>query len=143
MRSLRKFALVSAALGAGLLAACDEDVTSGSRSDAADAPADLLAQGPPDVPPFQVDTGPLPDGFYDRAPPPLPAGCPGMGTVPRLAQFGLWNAKLAELPTAVHVAPCVAQHCPHAETIIGKIRAKCGVEVIEGTHPFAPENIFG
>jgi hypothetical protein len=78
MRSLRKFALVSAALGAGLLAACDEDVTSGSRSDAADAPADLLAQGPPDVPPFQVDTGPLPDGFYDRAPPPLPAGCPAV-----------------------------------------------------------------
>ena len=70
-------------------------------------------------------------------------GCPGMGTIPRLAQFGLWNAKLAEIPTKVHIAPCVKDHCPYAETIITKIKAKTGVEVIEGTHPFMPENIYG
>jgi predicted metal-binding protein len=69
-------------------------------------------------------------------------GCPGMGTVPRLASFGLWNAKLGEIPTKVHVAPCVTQHCPYAETIIKKIKAKTAVEVIEGAHPFMPENIF-
>ena len=76
MRSLRKFALISAALGAGLLAACEEDGTSGPRSDAADAPADLSPQGTPDVPPFQIDTGPPVDGFSDLPPVPLPAGCP-------------------------------------------------------------------
>ena len=69
-------------------------------------------------------------------------GCPGVGTIPRLANFGLWNAKLQEQPTKVHIAPCVTQHCPYSETIISKIRAKAGVEVIEGTHPYLPENIF-
>ncbi len=69
-------------------------------------------------------------------------GCPGMGTVPRLAQFDLWNSKLREIPTKVHIAPCVAMHCPYSETIIKKIKAKTAVEVIEGTHPFLPENIF-
>lgn len=70
-------------------------------------------------------------------------GCPGMGTVVRLAQLSLWNAKLEEQPTKIHIAPCVAQHCPYSETIIKKIKAKAGVEVIIGTHPFQPENIFG
>jgi len=70
-------------------------------------------------------------------------GCPGMGTVPRLAQFGLWNAKLQEIPTKLHIAPCVMDHCPYAETIIRKIKAKTAVEVILGTHPFMPENIYG
>ena len=70
-------------------------------------------------------------------------GCPGMGTVPRLANFGLWNAKLGEKPTKVHIAPCVTQHCPYSETIINKIKATTAVEVIEGTHPFMPENIYG
>jgi predicted metal-binding protein len=69
-------------------------------------------------------------------------GCPGMGAIPRLANFGLWNSKLDEQPTKVHIAPCVTQHCPYSETIISKIKAKAGVEVIEGTHPFLPENIF-
>jgi predicted metal-binding protein len=66
-----------------------------------------------------------------------------MGTVPRLANFGLWNAKLGEKPTKVHIAPCVTQHCPYSETIINKIKATTAVEVIEGTHPFMPENIYG
>ena len=69
-------------------------------------------------------------------------GCPGMGTIPRLAQFGLWNAKLAEIPTKVHIAPCVVDHCPYSETLIKKIKAKAGVEVVIGTHPYIPENIF-
>lgn len=69
-------------------------------------------------------------------------GCPGMGIVPRMAQFKLWNAPMKEIPTKVHVAPCVTQHCPHAETLLKKIHAKAGVPVIEGTHPFLPENIY-
>jgi len=30
----------------------------------------------------------------------------------------------------------------YQETIIKKIKAKSGVEVILGTHPYLPENIF-
>ncbi len=69
-------------------------------------------------------------------------GCPGMGTVPRLAQLGLWNSKMQEIPTKVHVAPCVTKHCPYAETIVNKIKKVTAVEVIEGAHPYLPSGIF-
>ncbi|MFH1980741.1 MAG: CGGC domain-containing protein [Pseudomonadota bacterium] len=68
--------------------------------------------------------------------------CPGAGIVPRLAQVKLWNMPLGEKPTKVHVAACLADHCPHKDTIIGKIKAKAGIEVIVGTHPYMPENIY-
>ena len=68
--------------------------------------------------------------------------CPGAAIVTRLAQVSLWNKPLGEHVTKVHIAPCVLDHCPHGETLIRKIKAKAGVEVIEGTHPFMPENIF-
>lgn len=68
--------------------------------------------------------------------------CPGAGIVPRLAQFSLWNKPMDEKPTKVHIAPCITDHCIHKETLIKKIKAKAGVEVIEGTHPYIPENIF-
>lgn len=64
------------------------------------------------------------------------------GVVTRLAQINLWNQPMAERPTKVHVAPCITDHCPYSETIIKKIRAKAGVEVIEGTHPYKPDAIF-
>ncbi|ACL03959.1 CGGC domain-containing protein [Desulfatibacillum aliphaticivorans] len=69
-------------------------------------------------------------------------GCPGVAIVTRMAQFKLWNAPMEEKPTKVHIAPCIVDHCPHKETLIAKIKAKAGVEVIEGTHPFKPDNIY-
>ena len=68
--------------------------------------------------------------------------CPGASIVPRLAQVNLWNKPWGEKVTKIHVGPCLVDHCPHKETIINKIKAKSGVEVIEGTHPYKPENIF-
>ena len=68
--------------------------------------------------------------------------CPGATVVTRLAQMNLWNAPMNEKPTKVHVGPCLSMHCPHKETIINKIKAKSGIEVVEGTHPYLPENIF-
>ena len=68
--------------------------------------------------------------------------CPGATIVTRLAQVNLWNAHMNEKPTKVHIAPCITDHCPHKETIINKIKAKAGIEVIEGTHPYKPDNIF-
>ncbi len=68
--------------------------------------------------------------------------CPGVAIVTRMAQINLWNNPMDERPTKVHIAPCIIDHCPHSETIIHKIKAKAGVEVIEGTHPFKPQDIF-
>jgi hypothetical protein len=44
--------------------------------------------------------------------------------------------------TKIHVGPCIADHCPHKDVILNKIKAKSGVEVIEGTHPYKPDHIF-
>jgi predicted metal-binding protein len=68
--------------------------------------------------------------------------CPGAAIIPRLAQMSLWNKPMDEKPTKVHIAPCIVDHCPYKEPMINKIKAKSGVEVIEGTHPYKPENIF-
>ncbi len=69
-------------------------------------------------------------------------GCPGQGVVVRMAQMNLWNAPLGEKPTVVHIAPCLMDHCPYAETLVAKIKAKAGVDVVMGTHPFIPNDIF-
>jgi len=69
-------------------------------------------------------------------------GCPGAGIVTRLMQVKLWNMPLDEKPTAVHIGPCIGDHCPEADTIITKIQVKSGVPVVEGTHPYVPGNIF-
>lgn len=55
--------------------------------------------------------------------------------------FGCKNT-MDDICIRVHIAPCVTMHCPYSETIISKIKAKTGVEVIEGKHPFMPENIY-
>ena len=68
--------------------------------------------------------------------------CPGSAVVTRLAQMSLWNKPMGESVTAIHIGPCLTMHCPYAETIIKKVKAKSGVPVVEGTHPYLPDNIF-
>ncbi|MGB9615736.1 MAG: CGGC domain-containing protein [Desulfomonilaceae bacterium] len=68
--------------------------------------------------------------------------CPGATVVTRLAQVKLWNNPLGENITKIHLGPCITDHCPYKETILAKARAKSGVEVIEGTHPYKPSDIF-
>lgn len=68
--------------------------------------------------------------------------CPGATIVTRLAQLKLWNAPQGVKPTKIHLGPCLVDHCPYKDSIIKKIRAKSGIEVIEGTHPYKPEDIF-
>ncbi|MEF2146214.1 MAG: CGGC domain-containing protein [Desulfovibrionaceae bacterium] len=69
-------------------------------------------------------------------------GCPGQGMVMRMAQMKLWNAPMGEIPTRLHVAPCLTKHCPHAETLIAKIQKTSGIPVVLGTHPYLPSDIF-
>jgi predicted metal-binding protein len=68
--------------------------------------------------------------------------CPGAAIITRLAQVKLWNAPMDEKPTKIHVGPCLIDHCPYGDEIVVKIQAKSGIEVILGTHPYIPENIF-
>ncbi len=68
--------------------------------------------------------------------------CPGQAIVPRLALQKLWNTAVDEHVTKIHIGPCVADHCPYSETLIEKIKAKSGVEVVIGAHPYLPEDIF-
>ncbi len=68
--------------------------------------------------------------------------CPGASVVTRLAQVKLWNMPMNEKPTKVHIAPCLMDHCPYADEIITKIVNKAGCEVVEGTHPYMPNDIF-
>lgn len=69
-------------------------------------------------------------------------GCPGASIVPRLAQVKLWNLPFEEKPTAVHIATCLYDQCPYADDLATIITAKAGVEVVPGSHPYTPENIF-
>jgi predicted metal-binding protein len=59
--------------------------------------------------------------------------CPGKTLVPRLAL--LWNSPLGEEPTKIHLAPCVVK-CPHGRSIAEEVKSRCGIEIIEGTHPY-------
>ena len=68
--------------------------------------------------------------------------CPGQGVVVRMAQCKAWNAPMGEKPTVVHIAPCLSMHCPHKDTLMAKITAKAGCRVVEGAHPYLPEDIF-
>jgi len=63
--------------------------------------------------------------------------CPGATIVTRLAQVNLWNK-----PMEIHIGPCIIDYCPYKDAIVSKIKSKSGVEVIEGAHPYKPENIF-
>lgn len=68
--------------------------------------------------------------------------CPGASTITRLVQLKLWNVPMNEKPTKVHIAPCILDHCPYKDVLIAKVRKKAGCDVIEGTHPYIPENIY-
>ena len=68
--------------------------------------------------------------------------CPGATVVTRLSQAKLLKAPMGETTTKIHPGPCITDHCPHKETLLNKMRAKSGIEVIEGTHPYKLENIF-
>jgi len=46
---------------------------------------------------------------------------------------------LGESIDAVHIGT----NSPYADTIIKKVRAKAGVDIIEGTHPYKPVKVFG
>ncbi len=68
--------------------------------------------------------------------------CPGASIVPRLTQLNLWNKPMEEIPTIVHIAPCIVDHCEYRDVLLEKIKAKAGVDVVLGTHPYIPDQVF-
>lgn len=69
-------------------------------------------------------------------------GCPGASPVVRMANLKTWMAPFNETIDVVHIGTCLAHNCPYKENIIKKVKAKAGVPVIEGTHPYKPDQIF-
>ncbi len=68
--------------------------------------------------------------------------CPGGAAVSRLIQLKLWNAPMDEMPTKIHIAPCILGGCPHKDEMLEKIKKAAGIEVIEGTHPYKAGQVF-
>jgi len=44
---------------------------------------------------------------------------------------------------ALHIGTCMMKFCPRKDDIIAAVKEKAGIEVIEGTHKYAPPTIFG
>ena len=70
-------------------------------------------------------------------------GCPGTSPVLRMVGLKTWMAPMGETIDAIHIGTCLLDNCPYKDTIIEKVKAKAGVEVIEGTHPYRPVQVFG
>jgi predicted metal-binding protein len=52
-------------------------------------------------------------------------------------------APMEESIDTVHIGTCLLDNCPHKDEILQKVKAKAGVEVIEGSHPYRPKQVFG
>jgi predicted metal-binding protein len=70
-------------------------------------------------------------------------GCPGTSPVLRLIGLKTWMAPMKESIDAVHLGNCLLDNCPYKDEIIQKVKAKAGVDVIEGSHPYRAKQVFG
>lgn len=60
-----------------------------------------------------------------------------------LALLKMQLSELKENIDAIHIGTCIMKFCPRKDDIIAAVKEKAGVEVIEGTHAYAPPTIFG
>ncbi len=72
-------------------------------------------------------------------------GCEGQKNraICSLALLKMHLSALKENVDALHIGTCIMKFCKKKEDIIAAVREKAGVEVVEGTHPYAPPTIFG
>ncbi len=72
-------------------------------------------------------------------------GCEGQKNraICSLALLKMHLSTLKENVDALHIGTCIMKFCKKKEDIIAAVREKAGVEVVEGTHPYAPPTIFG
>ncbi|RUM89424.1 MAG: CGGC domain-containing protein [Thermodesulfatator sp.] len=71
-------------------------------------------------------------------------GCEGNRnrSVVSLGHLNLQLAALNEKVDVLHIGTCMANFCPRKEDILKAVKEKAGVEVVEGTHKYAPQTIF-
>jgi predicted metal-binding protein len=69
-------------------------------------------------------------------------GCPATSPVLRMKQLRDWMAPMQEKVDVLHFGTCVKNHCAYKEQLQSAVRAKAGVEVVDGTHPYVPMNVF-
>ncbi|MCF8010926.1 MAG: CGGC domain-containing protein [Clostridiales bacterium] len=69
-------------------------------------------------------------------------GCPGSCVVARLMNLKAWMARTGENIDALHIGTCLLENCPYKDSIIEKVKANSGVEVVEGSHSYRPDKIF-
>ncbi len=69
--------------------------------------------------------------------------CPGTRVIPSLALVKMQLSALNETVDVIHLGTCIAKFCPYKEDILKALKEKAGVEIVEGTHTYAPPTIFG
>lgn len=70
-------------------------------------------------------------------------GCNGTRVIPSLGLLKMQLAALKENIDTLHIGTCIIKLCPQKDEIIKSVKEKAGIEVIEGTHKYAPPTIFG
>ncbi len=72
-------------------------------------------------------------------------GCEGNKNriVCSMALLKMQLSALDEQIDAVHIGTCIMKFCKRKDDLISAVQDKAGVEVIEGTHPYAPPTVFG
>jgi len=72
-------------------------------------------------------------------------GCEGNKTraICSLLLFKTQLAALKENIDVLHIGTCMMKFCPRKDDIIAAVKEKAGIEIIEGTHKYAPPTIFG
>jgi predicted metal-binding protein len=71
-------------------------------------------------------------------------GCEGNKNriVCSMAMLKMQLAALNEHVDAVHIGTCIMKFCKRKDDLIAAVKDKAGVEVVEGSHPYAPPAIF-
>lgn len=70
-------------------------------------------------------------------------GCPATSPVLRMKQLQSWMTPMGEKVDVLHTGTCLKNHCAYKDALMKSVLAKAGVDVIEGTHPYVPMNVFG
>ena len=70
-------------------------------------------------------------------------GCPATSPVLRMVQLRDWMAPMGEKVDVLHLGTCIQNHCAYKDELLEVVRAKAGIPVVEGSHPYVPQNVYG
>ena len=69
-------------------------------------------------------------------------GCPATSPVLRMKQLQSWMTPMGETVDVLHLGTCVKNHCVHKDQLLDVVVKKAGVPVVEGSHPYVPQDVF-